>query len=221
MPLTLRQNGTTVGGQPNNAQASWWNDFHDLLTGVMTDQPITLANSITNITSGPNINSGTVAAPFTWHGTSGTAFFGILDIKPTDAGGKHWLIGYNGGDQHLQIQQVTDGIDVIDIDISGNVYFSKDIHITGSYWGAVQIDTEGGNAVIRTQPTSNPLIIQVNGKNTSFNTDGSISVTYPSGVTGVLGCLSSAGGGAAGHTIWVGTSDPATFAVEGDIWIKA
>lgn len=30
----------------------------------------------------------------------------------------------------------------------------------------------------------------------------------------------SAGGGAAGGTIWVGTTDPAGAAAEGDIWVK-
>lgn len=41
MALTVRANGSMVGGQPNNATASWWNDYHDLLTGGMTDQDIT------------------------------------------------------------------------------------------------------------------------------------------------------------------------------------
>jgi hypothetical protein len=31
----------------------------------------------------------------------------------------------------------------------------------------------------------------------------------------------SAGGGAAGHVVWVGTTDPAANAAEGDVWIKA
>ena len=42
MPLTVQQNGSVVGGNPNTIKASWWNDYHDLLTGVMADQPITL-----------------------------------------------------------------------------------------------------------------------------------------------------------------------------------
>ena len=53
MPLTVRVNGKFVGGSPtpnNQVQASWWNDFRDLLTGVMTDQPVTIANSITGKT---------------------------------------------------------------------------------------------------------------------------------------------------------------------------
>lgn len=42
MALTTQQNGTTVGGVDNQARASWWNDYKDVLTGVMHDQPITL-----------------------------------------------------------------------------------------------------------------------------------------------------------------------------------
>src|SRR5258706_8258709 len=50
MPLTVRVNGKFVGGSPtpnNQVQASWWNDFRDLLTGVMADQPVTIANTLT------------------------------------------------------------------------------------------------------------------------------------------------------------------------------
>lgn len=42
MALTTQQNGTTVGGLSNQARASWWNDYKDVLTGVMTDQNIVL-----------------------------------------------------------------------------------------------------------------------------------------------------------------------------------
>ena len=42
MALTAQQNGTTVGGNPNQIRASWFNDYKDLLTGAMNDQPVTL-----------------------------------------------------------------------------------------------------------------------------------------------------------------------------------
>lgn len=41
MPLTTRTNGS---GGSNIIQASWFNDFKDLLTGVMVDQPVTVKN---------------------------------------------------------------------------------------------------------------------------------------------------------------------------------
>lgn len=44
MPLTTRTNGS---GGSNIIQASWFNDFMNLLTGVMSDQPVTINNGIT------------------------------------------------------------------------------------------------------------------------------------------------------------------------------
>lgn len=44
MALTVQANGT---GPAYLVQASWWNDYHDLLTGVMLDQPITVGGNLT------------------------------------------------------------------------------------------------------------------------------------------------------------------------------
>lgn len=43
MPLTTRTNGSSTS---NIIQASWFNDFLNLLTGSMTDQPVTVVNSL-------------------------------------------------------------------------------------------------------------------------------------------------------------------------------
>jgi hypothetical protein len=43
MALTTRNNGSSPS---NLVQASWWNDFKDLLTGTMTDQPVIISNSL-------------------------------------------------------------------------------------------------------------------------------------------------------------------------------
>jgi hypothetical protein len=45
MALTLRLNGSLA---QNLVTASWWNDYYDLLTGVMLDQPITLRPVVTH-----------------------------------------------------------------------------------------------------------------------------------------------------------------------------
>lgn len=42
MPLTVQVDGATANGQPNTIMAKWFNDYHDLLTGIMTDQLVTL-----------------------------------------------------------------------------------------------------------------------------------------------------------------------------------
>lgn len=49
MALTLRSNG--VGGGLVNS--GWWNDYYNLLTGVMTDQPVVIANHL-QLTGGNN-----------------------------------------------------------------------------------------------------------------------------------------------------------------------
>src|SRR5260221_7138661 len=50
MPLTVRNNGSS----PTNViKAAWFNDFYNLLTGIMVDQPVTIGN---NITLGPPLN---------------------------------------------------------------------------------------------------------------------------------------------------------------------
>ena len=40
MALTVRTNGS---GGSNIIAAAWWNDYYNLLTGAMTDQPVTLS----------------------------------------------------------------------------------------------------------------------------------------------------------------------------------
>lgn len=43
MPLTLRSNGS---GSSNIISASWFNDFYNLLTGVMQDQEVSIKNNL-------------------------------------------------------------------------------------------------------------------------------------------------------------------------------
>lgn len=43
MPLTVRTNGS---GSSNLVNSSWWNDYHDLLTGVMQDQEVSIKNNL-------------------------------------------------------------------------------------------------------------------------------------------------------------------------------
>src|SRR6266487_1905971 len=43
MPLTTRTNGST---SQNVIKAAWFNDFNDLLTGVMADQEVQIKNNL-------------------------------------------------------------------------------------------------------------------------------------------------------------------------------
>ena len=56
MALTLRTNGSSG---VNLVSAQWWNDYYNLLTGVMTDQTVTLKTDLVL----QSILSGTIAAP--------------------------------------------------------------------------------------------------------------------------------------------------------------
>lgn len=94
MPLTVRQNGTTVGGQPNNATASWWNDYYDLLTGAMTDQPVTLGNTLT-VSGHVTFDTALWISPQTTYGST----FPVLTLGLGDNDtGINWL-----GDGHLSV----------------------------------------------------------------------------------------------------------------------
>jgi hypothetical protein len=379
MPLTIQQDGSVVGGQPNNVVAQWWNDYHDLLTGVMTDQDVTLATDLilkplgtmpgsftaaaqagsalgigqylyaftyvkqgqsgeSQLGSGVNVtttsgnqdvgisaipigpagtiarnlyrtkvggstlyyvaqianntattyvdstpdSSLTTAAPvantfggtltikdftgamsgqidssgryrsfasaslgdaFSWSGAAGSNVLSILGIYPSDAGGKHWQILYNGGDGHFQVQQATDGIDALDIDTTGAVYAHTDLHAGNNvYANSSFINNVQGNAgnwltILDAPVSGNPTVNKewrlvydgstgnllfynvTNGKLPLF-LNGSNNYAY--GLDGgILAQIRSAGGGASGVTIWVGTTDPGASAAEGDVWIKA
>lgn len=309
MPLTIRQDGSVVGGQPNTVVAQWWNDYHDLLTGLMTDQDVTLSTDLilkpmaalpaaptaaaqagtglgigvyqyaivftkagqagysglgtsvsvtttsgnqavglSSIPLGPAGTSGrliyrtqvggssfyyvatlgnntattyvdttpdaSLASPpnpqafggalvvnnaggvsqailfndghlesfissaamvatqksaYMWRGTAGTAFVGIFDISPSDAGQKHWMLAYNGGDQHIQFQNVTDGIDALDIDTGGNILVHGSLTVAGVASSA-EIFQQGS-----------PIAL------TGSHSAGQIAVSYGAGVPASLG----------------------------------
>ena len=90
MALTRRADGT----QPINlVNSTWWNDFYDLLTGVMSDQPVTISNTLT--TNKLKVNSLTWLDPQTAYGAN----FGTITLAIGDNdSGLNWL-----ADGHLQL----------------------------------------------------------------------------------------------------------------------
>jgi hypothetical protein len=101
-----------------------------------------------------------------------------------------------------------------------------DTHRTG-HGDAVQLDWA--------QVDGKPSTFAPSGHHTSHETGGSDAVTPivhaarhayggadwvdPAAIAAMYSMI-SAGGGAAGSRVWVGTTDPAGGAVEGDIWVK-
>src|SRR5690348_7074450 len=49
MPLTTRTNGSL---SPNIITSAWFNDFKDLLTGVMVDQEVSIKNNLAMLSLG-------------------------------------------------------------------------------------------------------------------------------------------------------------------------
>jgi hypothetical protein len=98
MPLTYRGNGTAPQYQVG---ASWWNDYYNLLTGVMVDQPITIKNN-TNIQasygtppacvatpqagSGLGVGTYTYAVTFVWADEVGQTVLGNYTAATTTTG---------------------------------------------------------------------------------------------------------------------------------------
>lgn len=269
MPLTVQQDGSVVGGNPNTVVAKWWNDYHDLLTGVMTDQDVTLATDLIlkPIGTAPAAPSA-VAQAGTGLGI-GAYQYGVVFIKQGQGGfsslGATVSVTTTSGNQNVGLSNIPLGPTgtasrALYRTVVGGATFGYlatindnttttyvDTTADGSLGGAPNESSFGGSLIIKdssgdvqitlfpdggavfnsyistsqvVSPNNQALTIRVNGKNTSFNTDGTVTLTY-AGAAGTLAPIVSGGGGSAGKGIWVGTSDPGTNAAEGDIWIKA
>ena len=91
MALTFRSNG--VGG--GLVSASWWNDYYNLMTGVMNDQPVTFGNNLT-----VNGSNGIM-----FNGKLGVSSVGdVLDASGTTL----YLKAKTGGNFHFQDPNGTD-----------------------------------------------------------------------------------------------------------------
>jgi hypothetical protein len=263
MALTLRTNGTGGG----IVSAAWWNDYYNLLTGVMTDQAITLANTLTAqhlMVSGTGVLGRTTAG----------------DILDTDSNAALYLKAASGQAIHFQIPN---GTDILQLLAGSGTLFKTlqsgaangftfqtwtgtanagPLSIGGQFNGAASYVDAGGVYTVapvssgvnwtwafRVKPTGNTvdkdwLLLHDGGTGNLFfydNTDAKTvlvmkpdtSVWFANNLANVDSAghfwdngnpvtnNRSAGGGSAGRTVWVGTTDPGASAGEGDIWIDA
>lgn len=144
MALTVRGDGT---GTAFLVSSSWWNDYYDLLTGAMTDQPVTISNKVTLKTTN---------AQLAWNGTLSGSNRVILDANPTDASTKEWQLLYKTN-SHLTIYNHDDSLTLMDIPPSGPVDFPQGVTKASGViptvvnsWGASKITvgpTTPGSAV--------------------------------------------------------------------------
>jgi hypothetical protein len=77
MALTLRSNGTGGG----IVSSGWWNDYYNLLTGVMHDQPVTLSTNFgiapLTMTTVGSVSSDISVASFATH-TNNIAYYNLV-----------------------------------------------------------------------------------------------------------------------------------------------
>lgn len=97
MALTVRTNGS---GGSNIIQASWFNDYHDLLTGVMNDQYINITQGLTlkqitftpptaptlSLVSGSGLGTGSYTYGIAYTNDSATSKAGTTAIITTTSG---------------------------------------------------------------------------------------------------------------------------------------
>lgn len=119
MALTLRTDGSSA---PNLVGAAWWNDYYDLLTGSMNDQPVYLYYEPASGSNPPTLklqsngnadllwfqNSGGTKVlyvstagvisntnQYEWLGTLGGSKQTIFTFQPTDGGSTAYTFGYD------------------------------------------------------------------------------------------------------------------------------
>lgn len=120
MALTLRQNGSTSA---NLVTASWWNDYYNLLTGVMTDQPVTIANTVA-VTG-----AGTTSNKYVWSTTLGGVAHLVFYIAPPDAGAQAYGLYYNT-DNTLHLKNYTTGQELLSVAPGGTLSFLTQLSAT-------------------------------------------------------------------------------------------
>lgn len=108
MALTQRVDGT---GSVALVDATWWNEYYLLLTGQMTDQPVTIANNLTVKGQGN---------AFVWTGTLGGSNRRVLSLTPTDTGTKSWGL-YYGTNNALAFYNSTDATTPLTLNADGSV----------------------------------------------------------------------------------------------------
>lgn len=112
MALTFRSNGLAGG----LVSAAWWNDYYNLLTGVMTDQPITISNQMTLKTGNAqfSILNGSGGTTFNVDNT-GSVYVGDMikwPLRIGEPGTANWIqFGRNTGDSiyYMQTNGTTSG----------------------------------------------------------------------------------------------------------------
>lgn len=223
MALTLKTNGS---GSSNIISSTWFNDFTNLFTGAMNDQPVTFkylpgaAGNVLQLI--PNANS----TPLVTYKSDGTTQAVTID----NAGNLNMLIGFISGALGAvagtpfatKVATGIDGSTAVGIDAKGtsvvlNTDTSNIILSNNAYFdGAWKFATASGFAWQWFTDTSGNFNWR---RSTVVSTGAGVAITWSTSFE--MARFWTNGGGTPGQTLWEGTTDPAGAAVEGDIWIKA
>lgn len=235
MALTLRSNGTGGG----IIQAAWFNDFYDLLTGVMTDQAVTISNSLT-VTGAVTVKGGLGVA------TAGTGnnWYGMLDMPVTGTTvAKNWRLIYDGSTGNLFFDDITDGKTALTMQIDGSVYLGNgNAHVdsVGNFYSNGTLHATGGfNGALATSTANVYLSFKDNAGNIEFDANAPAATARGVVFAGVdtagtlhagvqvnsdgsieVGALNTSTSGVQLIKFFTGTTTPTTSAPDGSIWFK-
>lgn len=152
MPLTFRTNGT---GASNLISASWWNEYYNLITGQMADQPVRFIPNLTLQAASIGQIAGQPAA------TTAVSSGGSLAV---------------GTYQYAYTLVTADGGESTPFDPASAVVTSGNQTVT---YGAVRENSAATASynIYRTQPGGSTLYFLKNTTTTSVTDDGSTNLT--------------------------------------------
>jgi hypothetical protein len=201
MALVVKSTGNTIA-------ATDVNQYHDLFTGVMTDQPIGFTYLPGTSTSTPVLLvKGNANGPLL------QAYNGATQKFQVDQNGNIVALGITtqlgdkmgGVDAGLNISSGT-------VVLGGTGVFLKQ----NTYWDGSNDRFTANGSAYQFNITTGPAYAGPAWRYASGGTAGAV-ITWSSWLN--IAIFRSAGGGTPGAGVWVGTSDPSTSAAEGDVWI--
>lgn len=224
MALTLRTNGS---GSSNIISSGWFNDFYNLFTGGMTDQPITFkytpgaAGNLLTLT--PNANSTPLLILKSDGSTTGVKFDNAANMSQA-SGGRINLGGKTGTTSAASFLS------------GGSVFASEALTEFHSFGQGLSISSDTVMAVgfnSYNDGTADRFVLATSAFQMQLNAISSAILAVKANAnTPAVGAAITwtawfpiaqirASGGTVSANIWVGTTDPGSSAIEGDIWIKA
>lgn len=219
--LIAQVDPTNAGNTSLSVQANWANGF----------SPTSNTQFVVALISVPNLASSIVNANITMNSS-------VATITGTSTSGSNTLVASDGVGISLQDNSSVStmtlvmtglstgigrifGIRTTDASAIGHTYtFDTNMNITGQNAAMIQLGNPTYGDIKLIAGTGNYTYIMGTNGSGSYTVVKKDGYLYDSSGANYA-IIRSAGGGAAGRTIWVGTTDPGSLAQEGDIWVDA